>query len=114
MQGGNCKERNGRSACPVRRSRQREWEWGAPPVVVYESWPNQPRASTREHAVVGVAGTPSATNERVRPWRFSVAMRGVAIVGNGTCWRFDMSVIVLGVREVLGAFVGDGGKTKSV
>jgi hypothetical protein len=80
----------------------------------YESWPNQPRASTREHAVVGVGGTPRVTNERVRPWRCSVATRGEATVGKGICCRFDMSVMVLGVRDGVDMSCGEGGKTNSV
>lgn len=79
-----------------------------------ESCPNQPRASTREHAVVGVEGRPSATYDRLRPWSSAVATRGGATTGKGTCCRLDMRVMVLGVREGAGTFFGDGGKTNSV
>jgi hypothetical protein len=43
-----------------------------------------------------------------------VATRGVVTVGKGICCKFDMSVIVLGVRDVIGVLEGDGGKTKRV
>jgi hypothetical protein len=74
--------------------------------------PKNPRASTRELAVVGVGGTPRATNERVRPWRFSVATRGGDMHGNGTDGPDEVSISVAGVR--VEALLGDGGKTKSV
>lgn len=59
-----------------------------------------------------MGGTPSATNERVRPWHFSVATRGAGRLGNGTGAPCERSVIVAGVR--VPCCLGDGGKTKSV
>lgn len=74
--------------------------------------PTHPRASTREHAVVGVGGAPRPMKERVRPCERKVDTRGVDSEGKGTgTVRFDMRVMVDGVRVVS---VGEGGKTKSV
>lgn len=75
------------------------------------SAPNHPLASTREHAVVGVGGTPRPINDLVLPCERKVATLGVAAFGKGTrLFRFEVRVMVDGVRVV----DGDGGKTKSV
>jgi len=75
------------------------------------SAPNHPLASTREHAVVGVGGTPRPINDLVLPCDRKVATLGVVAFGKGTILlKFEVRVIVDGVRVV----DGDGGKTKSV
>ena len=79
------------------------------------SRPNQPRASTREYAVVGATDAPIPMNDLVRPFEELVATRGVACDGNGNALvgTLDVTVIVAGVRIAV-ANVGDGGKTNNV
>jgi hypothetical protein len=81
-------------------------------VVGPYSIPIQPFASTREHAVVGVGGTPRPMNDLVLPCDRKVDIRGVDAVGNGTALViFEVRVMVDGVRAV-GA--ESGGNTKNV
>jgi hypothetical protein len=68
-----------------------------------------PRASTLEHAVVGVGGAPMTMRLRLRPSFRNVDTRGVDNVGNGTLDMFEVSVIVDGVVTDC-----SGGKTKRV
>lgn len=76
------------------------------------SIPIQPFASTREHAVVGVGGTPRPINDLVLPWDRKVDIRGVDAVGNGTALViFEVRVMVDGVRAVS---TESGGNTKNV
>lgn len=72
--------------------------------------PNQPRASTREEAIVGVDGGGRPIKDRRRPSALNDETRGVAEGGKGN-EAFDVSVMVEGVRVER---VGEGGKTKSV
>ena len=72
--------------------------------------PNQPRASTREEATVGVDGGGTPIKDRRRPSALNDETRGVAKGGKGS-EAFDVSVMVEGVRVER---VGEGGKTKSV
>src|SRR5215472_6470208 len=77
------------------------------------SIPTQPRASTREHAVVGIDCTSIPINDLVLPWLpRKVETRGVRTEGKGTAtFRLDVRVMVDGVWV---ARLGDGGNTKSV
>jgi len=74
------------------------------------SKPTQPRASTREHAVVATGSAPMPMNDLVLPCVRKVETRGVRTAGMLalTC---EVSVMVDGVRF---ARVGEGGNTKSV
>ena len=59
--------------------------------------PTQPRASTREDAVVGVArGALRPMNDRRRPSTLNVETRGVVVAGKGSA-ALDVTVIVDGV-----------------
>ena len=81
--------------------------------------PTQPLASTRDEAVVGVAGTPSPINDRgFPPIPLNVDTLGVVSVGNGND-ELEVNVIVLGVRDIsspllLVLLVGEGGNTNNV
>ena len=79
------------------------------------SRPTQPRASTREYAVVGAMDAPTPMNDLVRPFEELVATRGVACDGKGNAlvYTLDVTVMVAGVRIAV-AIVGDGGKTNNV
>ena len=72
--------------------------------------PTHPRASTREHAVVGVASDPTPINDRRRPSVLKDATRGVG-AGDLRNDELEVRVIVDGVRAER---VGEGGKTNSV
>jgi pyruvate-formate lyase-activating enzyme len=74
------------------------------------SKPTQPRASTREHAVVATGNVPTPMNDLVLPCVRNVETRGVrtAEMLALTC---EVRVMVDGVRF---ARVGEGGNTKSV
>ena len=74
--------------------------------------PTQPRASTREEAVVGVAGIPRPINDLGFPRTLNVETRGVDTVGKGKD-ELEVKVIVEGVR-IVDNDVGEGGKTNNV
>jgi hypothetical protein len=74
--------------------------------------PTQPRASTREQAVVGLGAAPSPMNDLVRPCARNVETRGVDRLGKATgMFKLEVRVMVDGVRVVR---VGEGGNTNSV
>ena len=71
--------------------------------------PTHPRASTREKAVVGVAG---ATKDCVRPRDPLLSKRGVFMLGKAKMFTFGVRIIIEGAA--LRRAVGEGGKTNNV
>jgi len=71
--------------------------------------PTHPRTSTREKAVVGVAG---AMKDWGRPRDPLLNKRGVFMLGNARVFTLGVRIIVEGVA--LGRALGEGGKTNNV